>query len=74
MASKTKSITGCTGAFVYTDGKFTEVYPKHVHTQTLATETLSDFCQDVGIPEKLKTDKAPEFSGANSEFFQFAKK
>ena len=36
--------------------------------------TLDEFCQDVGIPEKLKSDRAPELCGHTSEFLKNAQK
>ena len=74
MPSGTKSITQCTGAWVYTNGHFTEVYPREDRTSTTASATLDEFCQDVGIPEQLKSDRAPELCGRTSEFLKNAKK
>ena len=34
---------------------------------------LNDSCNDVGITYNLKSDKAPEFYGWNSEFLKSAK-
>ena len=36
--------------------------------------SLNYFCNDVGIPEKLKSDRDPEFCGKNSEFLESAKR
>lgn len=74
MTSKTKSISQCTGAFVYTNGHFTEVYLKENNKSSSASTTLNDFCNDVGTPEKLKSDQAPEFCGRDSKFLKNAKK
>ena len=74
MAARVKSLTQCTGAFVYTNGHFTEVYPKEDNKSISANVTLNDFCQDVGTPEKLKSDRAPEFCGRDSAFLKNAKK
>lgn len=74
MTAATKSITQCTGAFVYTNGHFTEVYPKENHTSIAASTTLNDLCNDVGTPEKLKSDRAPEFCGRDSAFLKNANK
>ena len=38
-----------------------------------AFQTLREFCSDVGIPEKLKSDRAPEFCGRDSEFLRNAR-
>ena len=34
---------------------------------------LNDFCNDVGIPENLKSDRGPEFCRRKSEFVKYAK-
>ena len=36
--------------------------------------SLNDLCNDVGIPEKLKSDRAPEFCGRNSELLKHDKR
>ena len=74
MPSKTRSITQCTGSFVYTNGEFTQVYPKESNTAEYANMSLNEFCADVGIPEKLKSDRAPELCGRQSAFLHNAKK
>ena len=43
MPAKTKSVTQSTGAWVYTNGKFTEVYPTESNTSIPASVTLKDF-------------------------------
>ena len=73
MASRTKSIQSNKGAFIYTNGAFTEAYPSETNQQIPANASLNDFCHDVGIPEKLASDRAPEFCGRNSEFLKNAK-
>ena len=73
MPAWTKSITQSTGAFVYTNGELTEVYPPEFHGQVPANATLNDFCNDFGTPEKLKSDRAPELCGRNSVFLKNAK-
>ena len=35
--------------------------------------SLNDFCNYVGILEKLKSDKSPELCGRNSEYLKYAK-
>ena len=35
--------------------------------------SLNDLCNNIGIPEKLKSDKAPEFWWRNYEFLKSAK-
>jgi hypothetical protein len=55
-----------TGAWVYTNSKYTCVYPVQKSSQVL--ETLKKFVDDVGIPERLRADQAPEVVGAHTEF------
>ena len=38
-----------------------------------AAETLQEFCEDVGIPENLKSDRAPEFCGQESSYLNLDK-
>ena len=73
MPSATKSITQCKGAFVYSNGTYPEMYPKEDNKMGSAKETLQSFCHDVGVPEKLKSDRAPELCGRQSEYAKFAK-
>ena len=74
MHARTKSLTQCTGAFVYSNGTFTKIYPTETHNAADAAQTLREFCSDVGIPEKLKSDRAPELCGRKSEFRKVAQK
>jgi predicted ATPase len=64
--SRRKSLSGNTGAWVYTNGKFTCVYPTASRQQV--AETLKEFVDDVGIPEMLRADQAPEMVGRNTDF------
>ena len=73
MTAKTKSIQQNKGAFVYTNGVFTKTYPLETNQQIPANTSLNEFCQDVGILEKLASDQAPDFCGRNSAFLKNAK-
>ncbi len=73
MQAQTKSITQSTGAFVYTNGAFTEVYPCKSYGQVSANATLNEFCSDIGTPEMLKSGQAPELCGRSSLFLKNAK-
>ena len=53
---------------------FTEVYPSENNKQVPANMSLNDFCNDVGEPHKLKSDRAPEFCGRSTQFLANAKK
>ena len=72
LEAKTKSLDGNTGAWIYTTGKFTAVYP--VESRKEAGDTLRRFADDVGIPDRLRTDLAPELIGKNTEFQAQAKR
>lgn len=72
LESKVKSINQNNGAFVITNGDYTEVYP--TSTRSSAADALLDFCDNVGIPERLKTDLAPEFAGKRTEFGKVARR
>ena len=49
LESKTKSLDGNTGAWIYTTGKFTAVYP--VESQKEAGNTFRRFTEYFGIPD-----------------------
>jgi hypothetical protein len=66
LLSKVKSKLGNTCANVYTQGKFTRVVP--MISRKDAGKSLIDFTDDVGIPERLVTDGAMEFTGRHTEF------
>jgi hypothetical protein len=51
---------------VYTNGKYTCVYP--VQKRSQVPKTLKKLIDDVGIPERLRADQAPELIGAHTEF------
>ena len=74
LSAGTKSLSQNVGAFVYSNGTFTEVYPTASNQQIPANMTLNDFCNDVGVPHKLKSDRAPEFCGRSTAFLANAKK
>ena len=74
MPARTKSLIQNTGAFVYTNGTFTEVFPTPDNKLVTASATLKEFFGDVGTPEKLKSNRAKEFCGRNLEFVRTAKK
>ena len=74
ISAGTKSLAQNIGAFVFTNGTFTEVYPAESNKQAPANMSLNDFCNDVGEPHKLKSDRAPEFCGRSTQFLHNAKK
>ncbi|KAL7477966.1 hypothetical protein ACHAW6_003753 [Cyclotella cf. meneghiniana] len=66
MTARKKSLNQNTGAWVFTNGNFSKVYP--------VTSALDLLCDDIGIPEKLKMDRAPELIGRGTDFYKLAKK
>jgi hypothetical protein len=72
LLSKVKSKLGNTCANVYTQGKFTRVIP--MTSRRDAGKSLIDFTDDVGIPERLITDGATEFTGRHTEFVKEARR
>ena len=73
MMAKTKSITKCEGAFVYMNGAFTEVYSTESNQKIPAYISLNDFCSEVGIPEKLASDRVLELCSRKYAFLANAK-
>jgi hypothetical protein len=53
-------------------GKFTRVVP--MTSRKDAGKSLVDFTDDVGIPERLITDGATEFTGQHTEFVKEARR
>ena len=66
LPAKTKSLDANTGAWVYTTGKFTAEYPCVKRDE--AGDTLRRFSDDVGIPDRLRSDLASEITGKHTEF------
>ena len=74
MPARTRSLIQNTGAFVYTNGTFTEVFHTPDNKSVTASATLKEVYEDVGTPEKRKSDRAKEFCGHNLDFLTTAKK
>ena len=58
LLAKTKYLGGNTGAWVYTNGKFTVAYPCTKLSEV--GYTLRLFSYDVGIPDRFRLDLAPD--------------
>ena len=56
LFSKTKSFNGNTCAQIYTNGYLTRVYPMTAKTGVTIGRTLTEFTEDVGIPDTLVMD------------------
>jgi hypothetical protein len=70
LLSKAKSKLGNTCANIYTQGKFIWVIP--MTSWKGAGKSLIEFTDNVGIPERLITDGATEFTGRYTEFIKEA--
>ena len=57
---------------MFTDGRFTTVYPLTSRDQ--AGQALANFCMDVGVPDQIVTDLAGELSGPHTEFNKIARR
>ena len=51
---------------------YLKAYPMEGHTHRHIGDTLSVFIQDMGIPQKMHTDNAPEIVGRKILFFKGA--
>ena len=58
MPAKLLSIGGSPGAYVMTNGSFTEAYPAANERNDQARDCLQKFIHDVGVLRDLKTDRA----------------
>ena len=72
MTSKKKLINQNTGAWFYTNGHFTASYP--TESCSHVSDILSAFCDDVGTPKCLKSDRASELVGRATLFLKLARK
>ena len=73
ILANTKLLAYNVVAFVLSNGTFKKVYPSESKQKMPSNMTLNYFCNDVGIPENLKSDRSPEFCGRNYEFLKYAK-
>ncbi len=72
MTARKKSLNQNTGAWVFTNGNYSKVYP--VRSRPEVASTLDSLCNDIGIPEKLKMDRAPEFVGKELTFISWQRR
>ena len=70
LIAKTKSLKGNKYAQVYTNGRFTQVYPMLDVTGASIGQTLTDFSDDVGIPDKLTCDLHASQAGTKTKFME----
>jgi hypothetical protein len=63
LFSKVKSLNGNVCAQVYTNGRYTRVFPMASKSSEHIAQTLKDFIDDVGVPNELVCDLATEQVG-----------
>ncbi|KAI2498699.1 Reverse transcriptase (RNA-dependent DNA polymerase) [Fragilaria crotonensis] len=68
LFSKVVSIQGNVCAQVFTNGQFTTVHP--MDSKSKVAHALTEFADDVGIPDSLLSDGAPEMVGPKTEFMK----
>ena len=56
-------------AQVFTNGNFTTVHPL-LNSKAKVAQTLTDFADDVGIPDMLLSDGAAEVTGQHTDFMK----
>ena len=68
LFSKVVSLKGNVCAQIYTNGNFTSVHP--MTSKSRVGVTLTEFTDDIGIPDTLTSDGAMEMVGAKTEFMR----
>jgi hypothetical protein len=63
MFSKVKSLNGNVCAQVFTNGRYTRVFPMPSKSSENIARALREFIDDVGVPETLICDLATEQVG-----------
>ena len=67
MKAGVKSVHGDKYANIFVnDSKYSRFYP--IQSKSDVRETLDCFVNDVGIPDRIHADNAPEYAGKDSEF------
>ena len=68
LFSKVTSLQGNVCAQVFTNGNYTSIHP--LSSKSKVGQALTEFTDDVGIPDSLMTDGAPEIIGPGTEFMK----
>ena len=68
LCSRVMSLQGNSCAQVFTNGSFTTVHP--LSSKSKVSQALTEFSDDVGIPDSLMTDGAPECVGPRTDFMK----
>jgi hypothetical protein len=66
LLSRVKSLNGFTCAQVYTNGRYTRVFPMTSKSSENIAQTLRDFVDDVGVPNTLICNLATEQVGPHT--------
>ena len=67
---KVKSLNGNSYVNLFTNGKYTRVYPTAGKSSREFADSLTDFTDDVGIPDTVFCDLAPEYVGPRTPFMK----
>ena len=67
---KVKSLNGNSYANLFTNGKYTRVYPTAGKSSREFADSLTNFMDDVGIPNTVFCDLAPEYVGPRTLFMK----
>ena len=69
----TKSIRLYKGVFVYSNGLLHEVNPKQRNNSVLELDMLQELCEDIGIPENIKSERSSKVCGQKASYLKLAK-
>ena len=70
LQSKVKSLNGNSYANLFTNGKYMRVYPTAGKSSREFADSLTDFMDDVGTPDTVVCDLAPEYVGPRTPFMK----
>ena len=70
LQSKVKSLNGNSYANLFTNGKYTRVYPTAGKSLREFADLLTNFTDDVRIPNTVFCDLAPEYVGLRTPFMK----
>ena len=74
LFAQCKSLWGNTLLYCITNGKYTRAFPVANKSSQTAADCLSDFIDNVGIPQVLWTNGAKECQGQNTAFRKVSNK
>jgi hypothetical protein len=74
LKASVKSIRQNIGAFVITSSGFPYVFCAPRETDEYSTRAITEFSNDVGVPNNLKSDLHPSFTGKWTKFQEYLRK